>query len=118
MSATTREYSRAYREANKEKINASKRVYREANKEKASEQSRKWRYGTCGSDLFEKQKGACAICRAELSPSNPHNRHLDHCHITGAVRGWLCRKCNTGLGNFNDNAQLLKAAASYLGVGE
>lgn len=53
----------------------------------------------------------CEICR-----SLPGNRalHLDHDHKTGEFRGWLCSRCNTGLGLFRDNAALLSVAISYL----
>jgi hypothetical protein len=40
--------------------------------------------------------------------------HLDHCHVTGSFRGWLCGKCNTGLGMLGDNIAGLKAAIAYL----
>jgi Recombination endonuclease VII len=29
--------------------------------------------------------------------------HLDHCHVTGKFRGWLCNRCNLGLGHLGDN---------------
>jgi hypothetical protein len=62
--------------------------------------------------LLALQQGVCAICKkAELS-----NKALavDHCHKTGRFRGLLCRKCNTGLGFFNDDPDLLEAAKNYL----
>lgn len=41
-------------------------------------------------------------------------KHLDHCHITGKIRGFLCSNCNTGLGLFKDNINLLESAIKYL----
>ena len=32
---------------------------------------------------------------------------LDHNHQTGEVRGYLCESCNTGIGRFDDNLDLL-----------
>jgi len=39
---------------------------------------------------------------------------LDHDHITNKFRGWICHKCNLGLGNLNDSIERLKAAIAYL----
>lgn len=40
--------------------------------------------------------------------------HVDHCHITGKVRGLLCFNCNSLLGHCNDNISILKNAINYL----
>jgi hypothetical protein len=39
---------------------------------------------------------------------------IDHDHLTGAVRGRLCVRCNTGLGKFLDNPDMLRRAVCYL----
>lgn len=39
---------------------------------------------------------------------------LDHCHVSGIFRGWLCHKCNTGIGNLGDDVHGLKRAIAYL----
>ena len=39
---------------------------------------------------------------------------LDHCHSTNQFRGWICQKCNTSLGGFNDDIEILKNAIKYL----
>jgi len=39
---------------------------------------------------------------------------LDHCHISGEFRGFLCHNCNLGLGYFQDDPKILKKAISYL----
>lgn len=58
-------------------------------------------------EIIESQKFHCAICGAEPTV-------VDHDHATGEVRGLLCRTCNTGLGHFRDNRELLSSAITYL----
>lgn len=62
-------------------------------------------------EQLEKQGGACAICRASFEEVGPC---VDHDHVTGAVRALLCSTCNTGLGHFHDDPELLRAAIRYL----
>lgn len=54
------------------------------------------------------QNGRCAICLQDRP------LHVDHCHITNKARGLLCVRCNTGMGMFKDDAELLLAAAEYI----
>ena len=39
---------------------------------------------------------------------------IDHCHETDVFRGWLCHKCNRGIGAFGDNVEGLQKAINYL----
>jgi hypothetical protein len=39
---------------------------------------------------------------------------LDHCHVTGRFRGWLCHACNTGLGELGDDVASVRRALAYL----
>ncbi len=68
--------------------------------------------------MFVKQGGVCAICRRpELKVHKSGTRHslnVDHCHITGRVRGLLCSPCNTSLGKMGDDPSRLREAAMYL----
>ena len=34
--------------------------------------------------------------------------HIDHCHMTGKIRGLLCGPCNTGLGVYEKKKDLFK----------
>ena len=61
--------------------------------------------------LMQDSNNLCMICK---SPPGRKSLHIDHDHKTGKVRGLLCQKCNVGLGNFNDNVDLLNKAISYL----
>lgn len=60
------------------------------------------------------QGGRCALCgRVPLSP-HTSVLHMDHDHVTGAIRLPLCSSCNNGLGRFRDDPNLLRAAAAYI----
>tara|TARA_R100001377_G_C3125576_1_gene87485 strand:+ start:65 stop:553 length:489 start_codon:yes stop_codon:yes gene_type:complete len=39
---------------------------------------------------------------------------LDHDHKTGAFKGWLCNKCNSALGFFEDDINYVRRALNYL----
>ena len=39
---------------------------------------------------------------------------LDHDHETGKFRGWICAKCNLGLGRLGDTIESLMRAVEYL----
>ncbi|HSP36234.1 MAG TPA: endonuclease VII domain-containing protein [Frankiaceae bacterium] len=71
----------------------------------------KRRYGLTDADvkeLIEQQGGVCAVC-AVGTPE-----HVDHCHVSGKVRGVLCFNCNGGLGQFKDDISRLINAIAYL----
>src|SRR5262245_46898769 len=59
--------------------------------------------------MFERQGGACSICKR-----TGVTLCVDHCHLTGEVRGLLCIRCNSALGFCSDDPALLQAAAEYL----
>lgn len=63
--------------------------------------------------MSARQGGACKICRRE-TPGEVLS--LDHRHATGWVRGLLCKKCNFGLGSFEDNPVWLIRAAAYVTI--
>lgn len=64
--------------------------------------------------VYSEQKGLCAICGISESIAPRKTLFVDHCHISGRVRGLLCHHCNTGLGYFMDDTQKLKKAQWYL----
>ena len=70
--------------------------------------------------MLENQNGGCGICGTKV-PSARKRKYVtqemffvDHCHLTGKVRGLLCGKCNRGLGCFEDEPEKLEEAANYL----
>ena len=64
-------------------------------------------------ERLEAQGGVCAICKGP--PVSDKVYCVDHDHQTGAVRGLLCRKCNSGIGYLRDDPSIVRVALEYLG---
>jgi hypothetical protein len=67
--------------------------------------------------IFRKQGGCCAICNKPETRkfgTKVSRLSLDHDHATGAPRGLLCVRCNSGLGCFRDEPSVAAAALRYL----
>lgn len=64
-----------------------------------------------GVEEYDRRRlGACEICgTTEQWPLD-----WDHCHNSNRFRGFLCRHCNHGLGNFRDSIPALERALDYL----
>lgn len=72
------------------------------------------KYGVTRSEylnMLNKQNNTCFICN---KPSIKKNLCIDHDHKTNKVRGLLCNNCNSGLGFFKDNIEVLLKATEYL----
>lgn len=83
----------------------------------------KTRYGLTIAEyeaMIEAQGNGCAICQEPIKDwktgdgLNARGACVDHDHESGAVRGILCVKCNSGLGQFRDDVSLLACAIVYL----
>lgn len=123
---------RAYVEANAESIAAKLKVYHQANRTKLLAQQKAYKEKNRGAFAIRKREKStgfsvslfaatlkhqghcCAICGIAFRNLTKRHQHADHCHATGEPRGVLCLTCNTGLGKFGDNPELLRRAAAYL----
>lgn len=97
-------YMKHYREQNRESFNAmcnaSHKRHRVKNKDKMRDYHYRKKYGITLADyerMLAEQGGRCKIC-ATTEPKGMGAWHVDHCHVTLAVRGLLCNSCNTKLG--------------------
>lgn len=134
--------SKEYREANKDKIkekNAksnAKRVPKDPKRNHSYEyEKKKAVHGNLYSlhkqclsnkitmqdyfDMVNKQDNKCAICFKEEVRICAHTKEvsrlsIDHCHTTKKVRALLCRICNTGIGAFKDDIEVMKNAIEYI----
>lgn len=104
---------------------ADSKKWRSDNREKHNDSLRVSRLKKAGAllsrdmleELKESHSDLCAICQKPetvVSRGKKARLAVDHCHKTGLVRGLLCRKCNNGIGYFDDNVELLQAAIAYL----
>lgn len=57
----------------------------------------------------------CPICGKRTIAGVTSKVVLDHNHITGEPRAWVCDSCNTGIGRFKDDISLLQRAIKFLG---
>lgn len=68
--------------------------------------------------LMRDKNQRCEICKERETMKHGSgkvkNLALDHCHASGKLRGYLCHRCNMGIGLFRDRPDLLRAAAKYL----
>jgi hypothetical protein len=105
-----RKSANAWLDRNREKSNARHRKHHRKNHLKQN-------YNLTIDDfnrLVQNQKGACAICLNKFAENKSGKPHVDHDHNTGIVRGILCGYCNSALGMFRDNEEVLRNAINYL----
>lgn len=57
--------------------------------------------------LKEKNNGICPICKKRKASA------IDHNHITGKIRGYICNKCNLGL-HYIEDIELKESMERYL----
>lgn len=101
--------------------------YRANNREKCNERTRRWQ-ASFSQERVEQKKARNRVrfglpepthlcpthCEGCGALPGKKGMHLDHDHVTGRFRGWLCVKCNTGLGMLGDNEAGLLKLLAYL----
>lgn len=114
--------TKKWSDANRDKCNASNRKYCAKNPNKKRDERLQRDFGITLENyqqMLAEQNGVCALCfqpEKRIISKNGKISELavDHCHATGKIRGLLCAQCNTGLGLFYDNTEVLTRAISYL----
>jgi hypothetical protein len=113
---------RRYRDNRKKMLVAAKAYYKANRKTllvKGRDANFKKKYGFSLEGyniLIKNQKGLCAICKSfgTRRKNGEIRLGVDHDHITSAIRGLLCDRCNFMLGSAKDDPVILEAGASYL----
>lgn len=113
--------SKAWIERNREHRRAIQREAYARDPERYSAYNRTARYRSLGYSeeeyqlALEQQEGLCALCgKPPSGRANGGRLHADHDHETGRMRRLLCHRCNTGLGCFLDDPEVLRLAAAYV----
>jgi formylmethanofuran dehydrogenase subunit E len=110
--------SRKWRKNNPEEAKRRKKQWAINNPEKVYRMGQRhgWKSLGLDPDDIEKKlsnhKGGCEICGKP--PGIYEKLSVDHSHITKKFRGFLCYRCNLGIGQFNDDPDLLIKASKYL----
>lgn len=111
-------YRRKYRQKNKPQF--TKYENTEKFKNKSFEQKLKRQYGITIQDfniMLNNQNGLCKLCNKPEIHKTKKKLSVDHCHITGKVRGLLCHRCNVFLGLVKEDISVLNKAIEYLAKG-
>lgn len=138
-----RNYHRAYRAANREKLavqhqdyyfrnreewrawakeyyRKNAKVYKERAKQYRRDNAAKlkayWRERKtgCSPDLYAKLLAKQGGVCAICGGTDPRELCADHDHGNGKVRGLLCRNCNLGIGHLRHDVTILRLAIRYL----
>ena len=97
------------------------KTYREKHPDRTKNTSLKKAYGItleAYNQMSAAQNHSCAICKQKETRVDKNGAvrfmPVDHCHKTGKIRALLCTACNTALGGFKDDPNLLRKAAAYV----
>ncbi|MBI4945648.1 MAG: hypothetical protein HY840_04520 [Bacteroidetes bacterium] len=60
------------------------------------------------------EKFLCPVCNKEKVRNFKADIVLDHSHIDGSVRGWICGSCNTSIGKFGEDIPTLQRAIEWI----
>lgn len=112
----------AWRKNDPQKYLRAAAKYRNNHRDKIHDYKLKVRYNITlnqYTEMLQKQNGKCAICGSEESALHNYTKHIqrlavDHCHLTGKVRGILCQDCNRGIAKFREDITRLENAIKYL----
>lgn len=89
-------------------------------KECTRDQVRYRKFGLDSGDVYamlSEQDFKCKICGIDYEQwreDTGRDFHIDHCHTTNVIRGFICGHCNRGLGAFLDDVEIMKSAIRYL----
>jgi hypothetical protein len=114
-----RERARDWHRNNRERSRATAKAWKALNPDKTDackHRSNMRMYGLTPAlydDMLLVQKFSCGLC-GKHQTEEKKRLAVDHDHDTGKVRMLLCANCNKGIGNLQEDPDLLRRAADYL----
>lgn len=102
---------------NREKARVKANEFRKNNKGYQRKYDLKRTYGLSLEDyntMLLSQDNSCKICKTKDAGGKHKIFYVDHCHVTGKIRGLLCTGCNLALGGFRDRIESVERAILYL----
>jgi hypothetical protein len=80
------------------------------------ENGRNWELNKKYGITLDEYKHQCQIRNyvCDICDTRVEVLHVDHCHETNVVRGYLCGSCNRGIGLLKDSSQVCFNASRYL----
>lgn len=115
-----KDYWKKYYERNKEVLRESKKLYYEKNRQEIIEKSKNYFQKNKLKVYERRNKKRKITVKYSGKPNKCEICHLtgkiclDHNHITGEFRGWICDRCNKVLGFVKDDKELLIKLSNYL----
>jgi hypothetical protein len=56
----------------------------------------------------------CPVCEKSIIRQFHNDVVLDHEHLSGKIRGWICRQCNSSIGMMDEDIEVLKRAIKWI----
>ena len=116
--ACNRQRVKVWRRKNPEKRKL--QLAKEGRKEYTQNKHLRYSFGITLDEYKKKlvlQNNVCAICKqpeTSLLAGKVKRLAVDHCHVTGKIRGLLCTNCNLALGGFKDSPTIMLEAIKYI----
>jgi hypothetical protein len=105
--------NRAWAERNPDEAAKRSSRWQKENPERVRAKNLRWRRKKDGLPTATRPVPiGCECCGRALESGK--KTHLDHCHATGKFRGWLCNRCNLGIGALGDSTAAIERALAYL----
>lgn len=63
--------------------------------------------------MYEEQNKLCKLCQTKNTLGGRRGLQIDHCHVSGRIRGLICPRCNRGM-QFIDKIKKISIISDYL----